>query len=203
MAKIVDRTFGVFNFGPRFDRHSGSLRKNRLISLERAAAANAYATMVDRHQRMLSRTYRAPPRPRLLERLTGVLHVDVVAAPFRVQDLLGVEHDVGHLPLEHAGGLVDHDASVWHGEPQALGSSREQERGHGGGLSDAQSRYRRAHELHRVVDRKSRGHHATRRDDIHADLFLWVVGLKKEQLRYHEARDRVVDRAGDEDDAFR
>src|ERR1700758_3420105 len=91
-----------------------------------------------------------------LERLTGVLHVDVVETPFRVQDLLGVRHDVGHLPLEPAGGLVDHDAGIWHGEPQAFGSRREQERGHGGRLSDAQSRYRWAHELHRVVDRKSR-----------------------------------------------
>src|SRR5215467_1981811 len=93
-------------------------------------------------------------------------------------------------------------ASVWQGEPQVLGSGREQERAHGGRLSDAQSRYRWAHELHRVVNRKPRGHHTPRRVDVHADLFLRVVSLKKEQLRHHQARDRVVDRARDEEDAF-
>ena len=28
-----------------------------------------------------------------------------------------MEHDIGHLPLEPAGGLVDHDSGVWQGEP--------------------------------------------------------------------------------------
>ena len=56
--------------------------------------------------------------------------------------------------------------------------------------------------LHRVVNRKPRGHHTPRRVDVHADLFLRVVSLKKEQLRHHQARDRVVDRARDEEDAF-
>ena len=52
----------------------------------------------------------------------------------------------------------------------------------------------------RVVNRKPRGHHPPRRVDVHADLFLRVVSLKKEQLRHHQARDRVVDRARDEEE---
>jgi hypothetical protein len=47
MAKILDRIFGAFNFGPLFDRHSGSLQKNRLIPLEKAAAADAEYEFAD------------------------------------------------------------------------------------------------------------------------------------------------------------
>jgi len=71
---------------------------------------------------------------------------------------------------------------------------------HVGTAAASVSRYRWAHELHRVVNRKPRGHHAPRRVDVHADLFLRVVSLKKEQLRHHQARDRVVDRARDEEE---
>jgi hypothetical protein len=131
-----------------------------------------------------------------------VLHVDVVEALFKIQDLLGVKHDISRLPLEAARGLVNHDANVRQGEPQVFGSGREQERAHGGRLPDAQRRHRRAHELHRVVDRKSGGHDAARGVNVHADLFLRIVGLQKEQLGDHQHRHRVLDRAGDENDAF-
>src|SRR5262249_16358062 len=38
----------------------------------------------------------------LLERLAGVLHVDLIQPLLEVQDFLGVQHDVGRLSLEPA-----------------------------------------------------------------------------------------------------
>src|SRR6516162_9972027 len=48
----------------------------------------------------------------LLERLAGVLHVDLVETPLEIQDLLGMKHDVGRLALEAAGRLMQHDARI-------------------------------------------------------------------------------------------
>src|SRR5437870_7989679 len=42
----------------------------------------------------------------LLERLAGVLHVDLVETFLEIQDLLGMKHDVGRLPLEATGRLM-------------------------------------------------------------------------------------------------
>ncbi len=39
----------------------------------------------------------------LLERLAGVLHVDLVETFLEIQDLLGMKHDIGRLPLEATG----------------------------------------------------------------------------------------------------
>src|SRR5205807_915393 len=48
----------------------------------------------------------------LLERLAGMLHVDIVEPLLQVQNLLSVQHDVGRLALEAAGRLMHHDAGV-------------------------------------------------------------------------------------------
>src|SRR3974377_1292606 len=75
----------------------------------------------------------------LLERLAGVLHVDLVETLLEIQDLLSMKHDVGRLALEAAGRLMQHDAQVWECEPHSLPAGCQQQRCHGGGLADAQS----------------------------------------------------------------
>jgi hypothetical protein len=47
MAKILDRIFGAFSFGPPLTRHFGSLQRNRSITLEREAAADAGYEVAD------------------------------------------------------------------------------------------------------------------------------------------------------------
>jgi hypothetical protein len=49
MAKIFDRIFGAFNIGPPFDPPFRflQLQKNRLVALERAAAADAAYEFAD------------------------------------------------------------------------------------------------------------------------------------------------------------
>src|SRR6516165_2071524 len=73
----------------------------------------------------------------LLERLAGVLHVDLVETFLEIQDLLGMKHDVGRLPLEATGRLMQHDARVRECEPHVLLAGSQQQRCHGGGLADA------------------------------------------------------------------
>src|SRR6266481_4739388 len=73
----------------------------------------------------------------LLERLAGVLHVDLVETLLEIQDLLGMKHDVGRLALEAAGRLMQHDARVRECEPHILLAGSQQQRCHGGGLADA------------------------------------------------------------------
>src|SRR6185437_6888974 len=69
-------------------------------------------------------------------------------------------------------------------------------------LADAESLNRRTDQLHRVVDRKPRRHHAARRVDVHVDFLLGVLRLKKEKLRRDQAGADVFNAAGDEDHAL-
>ena len=59
----------------------------------------------------------------LLDRLAGVLGVDLVDAPARLEDLARVDLDVGRLALEARGRLVDEDAASW-AAPSACPSPR-------------------------------------------------------------------------------
>jgi hypothetical protein len=67
-----------------------------------------------------------------------------------------------------------------------LGAGGQQQRAHRGGLADAQGRDRAADELHRVVDRHARRHHATGRVDVEGDFLLGVLGFEEEQLRHDQ-----------------
>src|SRR5260370_35049583 len=46
----------------------------------------------------------------LLERLAGMLHVDIVGTLLEIQDLLGMKHEVGGLALAPTGSLMYHEA---------------------------------------------------------------------------------------------
>src|SRR5205807_1477149 len=72
------------------------------------------------------------------------------------EHLAGVDVDVGGLPLEARGGLVDDDPAVGQREALALGAAGQQQRAHRGGDPEADRRHVGLDELHGVVDREAR-----------------------------------------------
>ena len=50
------------------------------------------------------------------------------------------------------------------------------------------------------MDREARGHHASRRVDVHENILLRVLGLEEEKLGGDEAGHMILDRTRDEDD---
>src|SRR5215469_10325707 len=65
-----------------------------------------------------------------LDRLTGVPDIDFIQPLADVEDLLGVNHDVGGLALKAPGRLVNHDAGIGQRKPHVLLPSREQQGTH-------------------------------------------------------------------------
>ena len=84
----------------------------------------------------------------------------------------------------------------------SLCAGGEQQRAHRGRLPGAQRRHRRADELHGVVDRQARCHHAAGRVDVHRDFLLRIFRLEEQELRDGQRRHAVFDRTGHEDDAL-
>src|SRR5436190_13965115 len=71
-----------------------------------------------------------------VDRLTGVERQDLVEALTILEDLVGLNFDVGNLPADLAPGLVDHDLRVRQGEALALGA---------GGQNDGRAAGRQTH----------------------------------------------------------
>ena len=138
----------------------------------------------------------------LLDRLAGVLRVDLVEPRAQGERLLGVDRDVGGLALEAARDLVDQDAAVRQREALAGRAAGQQQRAHRHRDPDAGRLDLRLDELHRVVDREAGVDLAAGRVDVDRDVLVRVVGLEVDQLRDDEVRDLVVDRRADEDDAL-
>ncbi len=113
-----------------------------------------------------------------------------------------MDENIGHLALEAAGRLVDHDASIGQGGAHAGFAGREQQGAHGGSLTHAERGHRRTDELHRIVDRKARRHHATRGIDVERDLLFRVFRFEEQKLRDDQRGHIVLDHAGNEDDAL-
>jgi hypothetical protein len=84
----------------------------------------------------------------------------------------------------------------------SLCAGGQQQRAHRSRLPGAQRRHRRTDELHGVVDRKPRRHHAAGRVDVHRDFLLRILGFEEQKLRDRQRRHAVLDRAGHEDDAL-
>ena len=125
-----------------------------------------------------------------LDRLAGVLGVERVHLAAEVEDLPGLDLDVGGGALGAARGLVDHDPRVGQGAPLALGAGRQQERAHRGGHAHADGVHRRPQVLHGVVDGHAGRDHAARRVDVEVDVLVGVVGLEEEQLGDDDVRRR-------------
>src|SRR5438270_502132 len=72
-----------------------------------------------------------------LERLPGVLRVDLVDPPTDIENLPRVDLDVGRLPLESDRGLMGEDAAVREGQALAFGASGQHARSHRHRAADA------------------------------------------------------------------
>src|SRR5712692_38319 len=137
----------------------------------------------------------------LLHLLACVPRQDLVQLLPGPQYLLGMDLDVGRLPLHAAPWLVDEDVGVRQRVTLAVRSSRQQHGRHGVGHADADRRDRRPDVLHGVVDGKPRGDVAAWAVDVQGDLLLGVFRLEKEQLRHDQVGDLVIDGSPDEYDA--
>jgi len=84
----------------------------------------------------------------------------------------------------------------------AARASGEEYRAHAGGLADANGAHVGFHELHGVVDRKTRAHHSAWRIYVERDVLLGILGLEEQHLCDHDVCHIVIDRADDEDDAL-
>ena len=136
-----------------------------------------------------------------LDRLAGVLGQDLVDHLLALDDLLGLDLDVGDLAAHLAVGLMDHDLGVRQGEPLALGPAGQEDRGARGGQADAVGRDRALDELHRVVDRQGAGDAAARAVDVEADPLGAVLVLEEQELHDGQVGHGVVDHPFEEDDA--
>ena len=115
---------------------------------------------------------------------------------------LGVDHDVRGLALEAAQRLVHVHAGVGQRGPFARLAGHQQQRAHGARRAHAQRVHGRLDELHGVVHGQAAGDHAAGRIDVQVDGLAGMLGLQEQQLRAHQRRNRVVDLAVQEHDAF-
>src|SRR5882672_11744787 len=138
----------------------------------------------------------------LLDLLVRVVRKDLVELLARAKDFLGVNLDVGGLPLHAAPRLVDEEVRVRQRAALSVRTAGEQHRGHRVRHADADRRDRRADVLHGVVDGEARGHLAAWAVDVEGDLLVGVLRLQEQQLRNDEVCDLVVDRRSDENDAL-
>src|SRR5829696_3574028 len=137
-----------------------------------------------------------------LDVLAGVLGDDLVKPAPHVDDLARVDLDVGGLPLEARGHLVDQDLRVGQRHALALRPARQQQGAHRHRDADADGLHVGLDELHRVVDRESRVHRPAGRVDVQRDVLVRVLGLEVQHLGDDQVGDLVVDRRAEEDDAF-
>src|SRR5260370_4359662 len=70
-----------------------------------------------------------------LERLPGMLDVDLVEPSLQPEDLTRLDLDDGSLALSAAGGLGDHDAGIWQRDALAGRACCEPKGAHRGGLA--------------------------------------------------------------------
>src|SRR5215204_1676570 len=134
--------------------------------------------------------------------LAGVAGVELVEAPAQGQRLARVDLDVGRLPLESAGGLVDEDARVGQREAVAGRPAGQDQRAHRHGDSDPGRPHARGDELHRVVDAQPGVDVTARAIDVERDVGLGVGRLEVQQLGDDEVGDLVVDGRAEEDHAL-
>ena len=129
-----------------------------------------------------------------------MLGIEIVHAPLEPLTLLGMQHDIGHLALIAAAGLVQHDRGIGQADARARFARHQQERAGRHGHAHAERAHRRLDELHRVIHGHGRGHDAAGRVDIEVDFLLGIFRLEEQQLRTDEARHIVLHLAIDEDD---
>ena len=118
-----------------------------------------------------------------------------------VQDLVGLDFDVGDLAAHLPVGLVDHHLGVRQGEAFSLGAAAEEHGPAAGGHPHAIRRHRATENLHRVVDGQRGADAAAGRIDVEVDVLAAVLALQVQQLHHQLVGVAVVDLALQQDDA--
>src|SRR5436305_485652 len=113
---------------------------------------------------------RLPVRVDSLDRLLGVLGVDLVNPRTERENLTRVDLDVAGGTLEPARGLVDEDPAVGQRHPLAGRAPGQQQRAHRHRNPVTDRRHVGLDELHRVVDRHAGVNRAARGTDVDGDV---------------------------------
>ena len=138
----------------------------------------------------------------LLQRLSRVLHVELIQIGPRPEDLLGHDIDVGRHALRPPGGLVEHNPRVGQGVTTARRATGQQEAAHAGRLAHADGVDVGLDVLHGVVHGHPGRDDSSRRVDVHVDGGRRILGLQEEELGRHQRGHVVVDLTVDADDAL-
>ena len=138
----------------------------------------------------------------LLDRFARRGGVDLIDPRAELEDLAGLDLDLGRLAFETGGGLVHEDAAVGERRALALGAAGQQQRAHRHRDADAHRRDVGLDEVHRVEDRKARVDRAAGRVDVDRDVLVRIHRLQVQQLRDDDVGDLIVDRGAQEDDAL-
>ena len=136
------------------------------------------------------------------ERLSGAFDKRVLEPFAHAEHLARLDLDLGGLAEALVDRrLVDQHAGVRQDQALALGARRKQDGRGRRRLAEAHGLHVGLDVVHRVVDRRHRGHRPTRRIDVHHHVAVRVEAFQHEQLRHDVVRRRVVDLHTHEDDA--
>ena len=137
----------------------------------------------------------------LLDGLPGVSGEDFVEHVFGLDDLFGLNLDVGGLAGDAAVGLVDHDLGVGEDVSSSGRAGGEEYGAAGVGTSDAVGGDIGGDELHGVVDGEGVIHGAAGGVDVEVDFLSAFLIFEVEHLHHDAGGGGVVDFADEEDHA--
>ncbi len=137
----------------------------------------------------------------LLHGLAGMFSQDAVENFASLDDLVGLNFDVGNLPADAAVRLMDHDLGVLEREPLSFFATCQEHRTATCREAYAIGRHGAGNHLHGVVDRERRGHAAARRIDIKVNILAAIFALQVQELHHQFVGVAVVNLALQEDDA--
>jgi len=123
----------------------------------------------------------------------GVFVVDEIELVLEVGDFLGLDENVGGLALSAPTRLMHHYSSVWQRMSHAVSAGGQKETAHAASLADAPRGDGGQDVLHGVVDGEASCHAPPGGVDVHVDGLLRALRLQEKQLRYHYARNVVID----------
>ena len=118
-----------------------------------------------------------------------------------LQDLLGLNLDIGSLTLHTAQRLVDHHTAVRQCRALTLGAGDEQDGGHRGSHARTDRRHVARNELHGIVDAQSGCDAAARGVNIEGYILARIDGVEVQQLCLQGVGSIVVHLCAKEDDA--
>ena len=137
----------------------------------------------------------------LIHVFTGVFNQYLIEGLLHTQNFLGLNFDVGGLPLESSHGLVNQDPGVGQCIAFVFGTGCEQKCTHAGCLSDTDRCDVRFDILHGVINGQSGGNQAAGRIHVKIDVLIRIFRLEKQQLGDEKVGNLIVDGGAKENDS--